>query len=115
MPAWVKCERCKKVKPGGDFEEGSPVCIACLTAPVKVTAAPKAKAGPVSTRRSTSITPAAAPPGPRPALLGVAGAGDLEVRERRARRTALDQLVETHAEDFEHLLQAARRTEGLRS
>ena len=43
------------------------------------------------------------------------GSGDLEVRERRAKKAALEQLAELHAEDYEQLLQAARRAEGLRS
>jgi len=42
------------------------------------------------------------------------GSGDLEVRERRARKSALEQLAEAHAEDYEQLLLAARRSEGLR-
>jgi hypothetical protein len=116
MPAWVKCERCKKVKPGSDFEDGSGVCQACLTSPVRVDKPPaKARASAVTTRRAAAPAAPAAPSGPRAPLLGVAGSGDLEVRERRARRKALDQLAETHAEDFEHLLHAARRDEGLRA
>jgi hypothetical protein len=47
-------------------------------------------------------------------LLGVAGSGDLEMRERRARRSAMESLVELHADDFEQLLSAARKAEGLR-
>jgi hypothetical protein len=54
------------------------------------------------------------PPAERAPLLGVVGSGDLEVRERRARKTATDQLAELHAEDFAQLLQSARRAEGLR-
>jgi hypothetical protein len=42
------------------------------------------------------------------------GSGDLEVRERRARKTATEQLAELHADDFAQLLQSARRAEGLR-
>jgi hypothetical protein len=37
------------------------------------------------------------------------------VRERRARRAALDALAEMHASDFEQLLAAARQVEGLRA
>ena len=116
MATWFRCDRCRKVKQTEDYDDDSPTCRACLTTPVKVAAAPKARASAVSTRR-TAPRPAATAPstGPRPALLGVAGSGDLEVRERRARRAALDQLAETHPEDFEHLLQAARRGEGLRA
>lgn len=54
-------------------------------------------------------------PAERGPLLGVAGSGDFEVRERRARRAALDALAEMHAADFEQLLAAARQVEGLRS
>ena len=61
-----------------------------------------------------TVKPAAAPVERGP-LLGVVGSGDLEVRERRARKTALEQLSELHAEDYEQLLQTARRAEGLRS
>jgi hypothetical protein len=46
---------------------------------------------------------------------GLVGSGDLEVRERRARKVALEQLAEVHAEDYAQLLQAARRAEGLRA
>ena len=113
MAAWTRCDRCRKVKQGEEFDDDSPTCRACLTSPVKVPA--KTRAGGVTTRRVAPKT--AGPPqvGPRPALVGIAGSGDLEVRERRARRAALDQLAEAHAGDFEQLLEAARRTEGLRA
>lgn len=115
MAAWTRCDRCRKVKQSEDFDDGSPTCRACLTEPVKTTA-PRTRASAVTTRRTAPKSPpAVAEVGPRAPLRGVAGSGDLEVRERRARRTALDQLAETHPEDFEHLLQAARRSEGLRS
>jgi len=115
MAAWTRCDRCRKVKQSEDFDDGSPTCRACLTAPVKTTT-PRTRASAVTTRRTAPTSPpAVAEVGPRAPLMGVAGSGDLEVRERRARRVALDQLAETHPEDFEHLLQAARRTEGLRS
>ncbi len=84
----------------------------CLGTPVKV---------PKTTTRASGVTTRRKPPapvvesGPREPLRGVAGSGDLEMRERRARRLALDSLAETFAEDFEHLLQQARRDEGLRS
>ncbi|MGB8650415.1 MAG: hypothetical protein WCD35_07100 [Mycobacteriales bacterium] len=58
--------------------------------------------------------PASRPPAERAPLLGVTGSGDLEVRERRAKRAALEQLAEVHPEDYSQLLQAARRAEGLR-
>jgi hypothetical protein len=73
-------------------------------------------AKPRTTRASAVKTVrAATPPAERAPLLGVVGSGDLEVRERRAKKAALEQLAEVHSEDFEHLLQAARRSEGLRA
>lgn len=116
MADWRKCDRCRKVLPGEAFDDDSPTCRSCLTARV-ATAAP-AKAGPV-TRTRTAPRPAPraepAPAGPRAPLLGVAGSGDLEVRERRARRTALHELATLHPTDFEHLLAEARQAEGLRA
>jgi len=43
------------------------------------------------------------------------GAGDLEVRERRARRAANEALAQAHQEEFAILLREARQAEGLRS
>lgn len=114
MAAWTRCDRCRKVKPSEDFDAASPTCRACLAAPARKRSGTSRTSG-VTTRRTKPATaPDVAQSGPRPALLGVAGSGDLEVRERRARRLALDQLAETHAEDFAHLLQQARESEGLR-
>ncbi len=75
------------------------------------------------TRTRTAPRPAAPRPaadgpaagGPRPALLGVAGSGDLEVRERRARRAAQEALAASHPEEFALLLRDARAAEGLRA
>jgi hypothetical protein len=82
-----------------------------------------ARAGAVSTRRVVAAAPgltaaAAAPSGSveaaeRPRREGVVGRGDPEVRGRRARAHALQQLAAMHAEDFDRLLQEARRAEGL--
>lgn len=69
------------------------------------------------TRTRTAPRQAAAPPapsGPRPALLGVVGSGDLEIRERRARRAALETLAVSHPEEFGLILRDARLVEGLR-
>lgn len=44
---------------------------------------------------------------------GVIGRGDPEVRGRRARNRALQELSELHADDFERLLLDARKAEGL--
>jgi hypothetical protein len=57
---------------------------------------------------------AAAPVAPRQPLLGTVGNGDLEVRERRARRAALEALAESHPEEFGLLLRDARAKEKLR-
>ena len=106
MAAWRRCVQCRKVLQEDAFEGASETCIACLTGPAPRVRTPRASA--VKTVRP------AAPPAERAPLLGVVGSGDLEVRERRARKTATQQLAEMHAEDFEQLLQSARRAEGLR-
>jgi hypothetical protein len=61
---------------------------------------------------ATPATPAE--PAVRRPLLGSVGSGDLEVRERRARRAAADALAESHPEEFALLLRDARAAEGLR-
>ena len=106
MGAWKRCETCRKVLASEAFEGDSTTCRPCLTGPVAKPRAARASA--VKTVRPAD------PPTDRLPLLGVIGSGDLEVRERRAKKAALDQLVEVHAEDYEQLLQAARRAEGLR-
>jgi hypothetical protein len=112
VSGWRKCDTCRKVRPTEEFEGDSPTCQPCLTAPVK-----KPRTAPV-TRSRTTPRPAKAPaepPGPRAPLLGSVGAGDLEVRERRARRAAHAALAESHQEEFAILLREARAAEGLRS
>lgn len=94
--------------PSDAYDEGQATCRSCLTAPEPKPR--KARASAVKT-----VRPAAPAPVERGPLLGVAGSGDLEVRERRARRAALESLAEMHADDFEQLLAAARKTEGLRA
>ena len=108
MASWVRCETCRKVLAADAYDEGEVSCRSCLTGPPPKPRTTRASA--VKTVRSAA--PAPAPRGP---LLGVAGSGDLEMRERRARRAALESLAELHAEDFEHLLSAARQSEGLRA
>ncbi len=106
MAAWKKCSRCGKVREADQFPEESDVCSACLTAPVTKPRATRSSA--VKTLRSAT----------EPAVRdhrGTVGSGDLEVRERRARKDAMDQLAELYPDDYEQLLQAARRAEGLRS
>ena len=109
MSGWRKCDTCRKVKPTDDFDGDAPTCRACLTTP---TPAPRKRTSTVTTR-ATAPRPPAAPVerGPR---LGSVGSGDLEVRERRARRAASDALAELHPEEFALLLRNARAAEGLR-
>ncbi len=109
MSGWRRCDTCRKVRPADDFDGDATTCRACLTAPAP--AAPRKRA-PVTTRAGAP-RPAAAPVerGPR---LGTVGSGDLEVRERRARRAAADALAELHPEEFALLLRDARAAEGLR-
>ena len=110
MSGWRKCDTCRKVKPGDDFDGDSATCRACLTAPEP--AAPRKRSTAVVTRKAAP-RPAAAPAerGPR---LGSIGSGDLEVRERRARRAASEALAELHPDEFALLLRDARAAEGLR-
>ena len=110
MASWIKCDTCRKVLAADAFDEGSTTCRSCLAGPAPKPR--KARASAVTTVRKADPAPA---PAERAPLLGVAGSGDLEVRERRARRAALDQLAELHAEEFAQLLTAARRGEGLRA
>jgi hypothetical protein len=117
MASWRRCDRCRRVLPEGEFDGDSTTCRACLALPVK--AAPRS--GGTVTRSRTAPRPAAPRPaaapavaGPRPALLGVTGSGDLEVRERRARRAALEALAQSHTQEFALLLRDARAAEGLR-
>ena len=109
MSGWRKCDTCRKVKPTDDFDGDSTTCRACLTTP---TPTPRKRSTPVVTR-TASPRPAAAPVerGPR---LGSVGSGDLEVRERRARRAASEALAELHPDEFALLLRDARAAEGLR-
>lgn len=111
MAGWRRCATCRKVLPAEAFEGEAETCTACLTGPP-----PKVR---TTTRASAvkTVRPATPPAerAERAPLLGVVGSGDLEVRERRARKAALDQLAEMYAEEYEQLLQNARRSEGLRA
>lgn len=113
MASWIKCDTCRKVLAADAFDEGSTTCRSCLAGPAPKVR--KARASAVTTTRKAVPSSPAPAPAERAPLLGVAGSGDLEVRERRARRAALDQLAELHAEEFAQLLTAARRGEGLRA
>jgi hypothetical protein len=109
MSGWRRCASCRKVKPADDFDGDQTTCRACLTTPAPT--APRKRA-PVVTRTTTPRPPAA--PVERGPRLGSVGSGDLEVRERRARRAASDALAELHPEEFALLLRDARAAEGLR-
>ena len=113
MSGWRKCDTCRKVRSSTEYDGESTTCVACLTIPATIT---RKRATPV-VRTRTAPRPAATPaePGPRAPLLGSVGSGDLEVRERRARRAAQESLAEAHPEEFGLLLRDARQAEGLRA
>jgi hypothetical protein len=108
MSGWRRCERCRKVKASEEYDGDHATCRACLTGP-----APKVKKAAVAVSRR--VTPTAAPAAPRRPSTGAVGSGDLEARERRAKRTAWEQLAELHEEEYQQLLTVARRAEGLRT
>ncbi|GAC1609979.1 MAG: hypothetical protein NVS3B26_14290 [Mycobacteriales bacterium] len=109
MSGWRRCDGCRKVKSVGEYDGDGAICIACQTGPPPR----KAKATAAVSRRvpPNAVTPDKA----RGPLLGAVGSGDLEARERRAKRTAWEQLAQLHEEEYDQLLQAARRAEGLRT
>ena len=116
VSGWRRCDRCRKVRSTDEFDGDATTCTVCLTAPP-----PKARASAVTTTRSPRAAAApkptkaaAAAPAERRPLLGSVGSGDLEVRERRARRTASEALAQSHPEEFALLLRDARAAEGLR-
>ena len=113
MSGWRRCDRCRKVRSTDDFDGDATTCTVCLTAPVPSAAR---KRSTTVTRSQTAPRPAPAPaePAVRRPLLGSVGSGDLEVRERRARRAASERLAESHPEEFALLLRDARAAEGLR-
>jgi len=102
---WRRCDGCQKVRSTQEFDGGSPTCRSCSSAPA-------------NRRRAASVTRTVVPARPRapdPTARGTVGAGDPEVRERRARRAAQDALVASHPEEFALLLRDARAQEGLRA
>lgn len=111
VSGWRKCDTCRKVRTTEEFEGDAATCQACLTVPVRAK-----KAAPVTTKRAAPTAPPSRPAsdGPRRPLLGAVGAGDLEVRERRAKRAAFEALAESHPEEYALLLRDAREREGLR-
>jgi hypothetical protein len=96
------------VKAVEEFDGADTKCRACIAGPP-----PRKKAAAPVTRRVAPT--AAAPVTPRAPSTGAVGSGDLEARERRAKRTAWEQLAELHEEEYQQLLQIARRAEGLRT
>jgi hypothetical protein len=115
VSGWRRCEKCRKVKATEDYDGEATTCTACLTAPP-----PRVRSSTVTTTRAARPAAAkaapAAPSAPaeRRPLLGSVGSGDLEVRERRARRAASEALAQSHPEEFALLLRDARAAEGLR-
>jgi hypothetical protein len=108
VSGWRRCEGCRKVKAVDEYDGEASICRACQAGPP-----PRAKkASPAVSRR---VTPTAAPAAPRRPSTGAIGSGDVEARERRAKRMAWEQLAELHEEEYEQLLQTARRAEGLRT
>jgi hypothetical protein len=107
VSGWRRCDSCRKVKSVDEYDGEASICRACVAGP-----APRKKAATTVTRR---VAPTAEPAAPRRPSTGAVGSGDLEARERRAKRTAWEQLAELHEEEYEQLLQAARRAEGLRT
>lgn len=111
MSSWRRCATCRKVRPLDEFEPDALVCRPCATSPVR-----SRPASPVTRSSSRGApAPAAAPRTPAGPRLGSVGSGDLEVRERRARRAALDALADLHPDEYADLLRSARRAEGLRA
>ena len=110
VAAWRKCDACRKVLPAEAYDGDAATCRSCLTAP-----ATKVRPARASAVRATRQPMPPMPPSERQPLLGKAGSGDLEVRERRARRAAMEQLAEHNPEEFERLLAEARKGEGLRA
>ena len=117
MSGWQRCDTCRKVRTGAEFDAGATTCRDCLTGPAPTV---RKKSAPVVTTRSRPRAEAAAArtqagaPAERRPLLGSVGSGDLEVRERRARRAAHEALEQSHTDEFRLLLRDARQAEGLR-
>lgn len=107
---WRRCGQCRKVKTSQEYDGGGTICTPCLAGPP----ATRVKAA-VVTRRASMAKASVAEPVPRHPRLGTVGNGDLEVRERRAKRAAQEGLIDLYPEEYEQLLQSARKAEGLRT
>lgn len=115
MSGWRRCDICRKVRSTDEYDGGVATCRDCQhgrSAPVHKKTAPVTRTAP--TRPAKAAAAAAGPVAPRQPLLGTVGNGDLEVRERRARRAAFEALAESHPEEFGLLLRDARAKEKLR-
>lgn len=110
MSEWRRCETCRKVRSTDEYDAEATTCRACLTAPTPTV---RKRVAPVT--RTVRAPAAAVAAEPRRPLTGSVGSGDMEARERRAKRIAWEQLAELHTEDYDQLLQVARRAEGLRT
>ncbi|GAB2684075.1 hypothetical protein [Thalassiella azotivora] len=100
-PRWRRCEgKCRRVLSAEAFDGDSNVCRDCGAV------AERAASAPTAAPRTRTATRRVAP-------TGVTGRGDREVRARRARLRALEQLATEHPEEFERYLAATREAEGL--
>lgn len=106
MSGWRKCDTCRKVRPVEEFDEGSPTCRTCASSPAR------RRGNPVAVARSPASAAGRAVVR-RVGAVGPVGMGDLEVRERRAKRAAWEALAAAHPEQFAALLAEARGAEGL--
>ncbi|NLT55342.1 MAG: hypothetical protein GXX79_12450 [Actinomycetales bacterium] len=112
---WQRCEECRKIRQIVEFSDDSQTCQECRDRASR----PRSSAQAAASRSAVRVTKVAAPTAPAaPANgtltgVGVPGRGDREVRVRRARLRALEQLAAVHPEEFEELLAAARGDEGL--
>ena len=113
MSGWRKCDTCRKVRPIDEYDGEAATCRPCLTAP-EPAVRKRSTATVTRTAPRPPVAPSPAAPVDRGPRLGSVGSGDLEVRERRARRAATDALAELHPEEFALLLRDARAAEGLR-
>lgn len=106
MSGWRKCDTCRKVRPVEEFDDGSATCRTCASSPAR------RRASPVAVTRSPTAA-AGTPAVRRVRATGPVGMGDLEVRERRAKRAAWEALAAAHPDEFAGLLAEARAAEGL--
>ncbi len=109
---WQRCESCRKIKSAEEFPDGGTSCAECVA---KANRPASARRAPVQTRTVKAAEPTPRPGASSPGSLtrGVAGRGDREVRARRARIRALEELAVDHPEEFEVLHAKHRAAEKL--